>query len=248
MCACGLVHIYSGGQRRWIPLDWNYRGYESPNMGAGHKNKLLQEQTALLTAQTSLQPMFNIFKKSAVCWVVVVHIFNLSSQEEEAVRSLEFKVSPFYRVRFFLLHSRELNCSQSYFLFILALKCFYFCVWIFCLLICMCTTCMPGARRHQKRALEAQELKLQWMWASVWVLNWTWVPCESHRCLNTEPSLQPLYRPSREWDCPQHFPSSSQEEKENKTKQDLDLLVRVFVSWKQRCMSARLDVDLQRYP
>lgn len=59
VCVCGLVHMCAGAQdthlfRRPEALGWNYRGCDSPNMGARPKNKLLQEQTALLTAQPLL--------------------------------------------------------------------------------------------------------------------------------------------------------------------------------------------------
>ena len=40
---------------------------------------------------------------------------------------------------------------------------FYFilCVWIFCLHVCLCIMCVPGACRGQKRASDPVELELQ---------------------------------------------------------------------------------------
>jgi hypothetical protein len=49
LCTCVQVpkmHVYSGGQRCWTPLDWNYRSYESSNRVLGtkinyYRNRLL---------------------------------------------------------------------------------------------------------------------------------------------------------------------------------------------------------------
>ena len=38
---------------------------------------------------------------------------------------------------------------------------FILCVWVFCLHVCLCTMCMPGAYEGQKRASDALELELQ---------------------------------------------------------------------------------------
>lgn len=35
------------------------------------------------------------------------------------------------------------------------------CVWVFCLYACLCTMCMLGAHRGQKRILDPLELELQ---------------------------------------------------------------------------------------
>lgn len=35
------------------------------------------------------------------------------------------------------------------------------CVWVFYPYVCMCTTCMPGAGRGQKRAMHLLELELR---------------------------------------------------------------------------------------
>jgi hypothetical protein len=54
----------------------------------------------------------------------------------------------------------------------------FMCVQVFCSKVCLCTTCMPGACRGQKRASDSLELKRVW-WPMdvshhVGARNWTW--------------------------------------------------------------------------
>ena len=64
-------------------------------------------------------------------------------------------------VAILLPNGKTLLCAKSY------LESFYFkglffvYVWMFCLHVCLCITCMPGAHRGQKRASDSLELELQ---------------------------------------------------------------------------------------
>ena len=49
---------------------------------------------------------------------------------------------------------------------------FISCVWVFCLCVCLCSTCVPGVLRSLKSPPDALELELELTEASVWVL-WT---------------------------------------------------------------------------
>lgn len=53
------------------------------------------------------------------------------------------------------------SCYRVYqdFIFIL--------LWVFCLHVCVCITCMSGAQRGQKRVLDPLEL----LWSMIWVLS-----------------------------------------------------------------------------
>jgi hypothetical protein len=42
--------------------------------------------------------------------------------------------------------------------------CFTLCAWVFCMHVCRCTTCVPGAHRGQKRA------RISWNWNCRWLL------------------------------------------------------------------------------
>lgn len=59
------------------------------------------------------------------------------------------------------------------------------CVWVFCLHVCLCTMCVPGAYRGQKKVLDSLELELQ---TDVGARNWTWVVW----CPNPTPLVQGL--------------------------------------------------------
>lgn len=54
-----------------------------------------------------------------------------------------------------ILHLKILSYCQLFIHFITL------CVWMFCLPVCMCTTCMPGALGDQKGALDPLKLELQ---------------------------------------------------------------------------------------
>lgn len=40
-------------------------------------------------------------------------------------------------------------------------------VWVFCLHVCLCTTCIPGAHRSHKRALDPWNWSYGWFWATM---------------------------------------------------------------------------------
>jgi hypothetical protein len=51
-------------------------------------------------------------------------------------------------------NSVQLNFLMGFVLFVL-------CVWVFCLHVCLCPTCMAGVCEGQKRALDPLKLELQ---------------------------------------------------------------------------------------
>lgn len=44
-------------------------------------------------------------------------------------------------------------CPPSQYFPVLFFNYFILCVWVFCLRVCLCTMCVPGAHESQKRAL-----------------------------------------------------------------------------------------------
>lgn len=72
-----------------------------------------------------------------------------------------------------------------------------FSLWVFCLHVYMCTTCLPGVKEGQKRASHPREM--EWRVVVRWTVgagNWTWIPCKSSKCfqpLSSLSSLQDLF-------------------------------------------------------
>lgn len=70
---------------------------------------------------------------------------------------------------------------------------FIFILWLFCLFVCLLTTCMPGDWGDEKKSLYPLELDLQMVvTCQMGAGTWTQVLWEAASALNTEPSLQPL--------------------------------------------------------
>lgn len=66
-------------------------------------------------------------------------------------------------------------------IFICIFICFILCIWVFYLLICTCTACMPSARGDQKRASESLEMELQMVVNDYMVLRTKHVLCKSKK-------------------------------------------------------------------
>ena len=74
----------------------------------------------------------------------------------------------------FVLFCKSLGCygcDMNIRIFIFCWILCILCVWIFCLPLCNCTTCVPGACRGQKRPSSPLELELQWLQDTMWVLG-----------------------------------------------------------------------------
>lgn len=58
-----------------------------------------------------------------------------------------------------------------YSLFLRYIYLFYMYEYIFCLYVCLCTTCMPVAWGGQKRASNSWNLSCGWLWTTKWMLG-----------------------------------------------------------------------------
>lgn len=65
----------------------------------------------------------------------------------------------------------QLSLSWCFCLFFKIKEFKMLCVWMFCLYVCMCTLCEPGAHRSQKWASDRLELEYKYLWAAIWVLR-----------------------------------------------------------------------------
>jgi hypothetical protein len=82
------------------------------------------------------------------------------------------------------LSSDESHRKQFIFYLVLYLN-FILCVWLFCLHVCLCTTCMPCACRGQKRASDPLEVELKTVGRHhVGAGNQTWLSGRTLSALN----------------------------------------------------------------
>lgn len=85
---------------------------------------------------------------------------------------------------------------------------FLFYVWVLCLHVCICTTCMPSVHRGQERVSDPLELELR-MGVSHGVdsKDWTWVLCQTVSSLSNYWAISPapgqfqITKAVTEWFC-----------------------------------------------
>ena len=82
---------------------------------------------------------------------------------------------------------------------------------MFCLHVCLCPTCMPGACGGQRRASDAPELEFRQLWAARWALRtesrFSGRAASALNCGGTSPALCEL---SECWDYRQEPPESAE--------------------------------------